>query len=39
MLRLVDGVGNYLLAFVVVLASDKNQRLKDMTARTMVVRK
>ena len=38
-LRIVDGIGNYLVAFVVVLASGKNQRLGDMAARTLVVRK
>ena len=37
-LRLVDGLFGYLVAFVVVLASGKRQRLGDMAARTLVVR-
>jgi uncharacterized RDD family membrane protein YckC len=37
-LRLVDGLGNYLVAFVTVLASDRRQRLGDMVAGTQVVR-
>jgi uncharacterized RDD family membrane protein YckC len=39
LLRLVDGLFGYLVGFVVVLASDKNQRLGDMAAKTLVVRK
>jgi uncharacterized RDD family membrane protein YckC len=38
-LRLIDGLFSYLVAFVAVLASQKNQRLGDMAAHTLVVRK
>lgn len=38
-LRIVDGLFAYLVAFVAVLASAKNQRLGDMLAHTLVVRK
>ena len=38
LLRVVDGVFGYLVGFVAVLASEKNQRLGDMAARTLVVR-
>lgn len=38
-LRIVDGFFSYLVAFVAVLASHKNQRLGDMAAHTLVVRK
>ncbi|BBL80507.1 hypothetical protein RxyAA322_23610 [Rubrobacter xylanophilus] len=38
LLRLVDGFLWYLVAFVTVLISDKNQRLGDMAAHTLVVR-
>ena len=38
-LRLVDGFLSYLVAFIAVLASHKNQRLGDMAAHTLVVRK
>ena len=38
-LRIVDGLFSYLVAFIAVLASSKNQRLGDMAARTLVVRK
>ena len=38
-LRLVDGLFSYLVAFIAVLASSKNQRLGDMVAHTLVVRK
>jgi uncharacterized RDD family membrane protein YckC len=37
-LRLVDGLFGYLVAFIAVLASRKNQRLGDMAAHTLVVR-
>ncbi|MDQ4001563.1 MAG: RDD family protein, partial [Actinomycetota bacterium] len=37
-LRLVDGLFSYLVAFIAVLASAKNQRLGDMAAHTLVVR-
>jgi uncharacterized RDD family membrane protein YckC len=38
-LRIVDGFLSYLVAFIAVLASQKNQRLGDMAAHTLVVRK
>jgi uncharacterized RDD family membrane protein YckC len=38
-LRIVDGFLSYLVAFITVLASQKNQRLGDMAAHTLVVRK
>ena len=37
-LRLVDGLFSYLVAFICVLASAKRQRLGDMAAHTLVVR-
>jgi uncharacterized RDD family membrane protein YckC len=37
-LRLIDGLANYLVAFVAVLATAKRQRLGDMAAHTVVVR-
>ena len=37
-LRIVDGLLSYLVAFITVLASQKNQRLGDMAAHTLVVR-
>lgn len=39
LLRLIDGMFFYLVAFIMVLASDKRQRLGDMAASTLVVRK
>ncbi len=38
-LRIVDGFFAYLVAFITVLVSGKNQRLGDMAAGTLVVRK
>jgi uncharacterized RDD family membrane protein YckC len=38
-LRIIDGLFFYLVAFIAVLASGKNQRLGDMVAHTLVVRK
>ena len=38
-LRIVDGFFFYIVAFIAVLASQKNQRLGDMAANTLVVRK
>jgi uncharacterized RDD family membrane protein YckC len=38
LLRVVDGLFGYLVGFVAVVASQKNQRLGDMAARTLVVR-
>jgi uncharacterized RDD family membrane protein YckC len=39
LLRLIDGLFSYLVAFIAVLVSRKNQRLGDMAAHTLVVRK
>jgi uncharacterized RDD family membrane protein YckC len=38
LLRIVDGLFSYLVAFIAVLISGKNQRLGDMAAHTLVVR-
>jgi uncharacterized RDD family membrane protein YckC len=38
-LRVVDGLFGYLVGFIAVLASSKRQRLGDMAAHTLVVRK
>lgn len=38
-LRVVDGLFSYLVAFVAVLVSAENKRLGDMAAHTLVVRK
>jgi uncharacterized RDD family membrane protein YckC len=38
-LRIVDGPVSYLVAFVTVLISGKNQRFGDMASHTLVVRK
>jgi uncharacterized RDD family membrane protein YckC len=38
LMRIVDSIGSYLVAFVVALVSDKHQRLGDMVAKTLVVR-
>ena len=38
-LRIVDGILSYLVAFVTVLISSENKRLGDMAAHTLVVRK
>jgi len=38
-LRIIDGIALYAVAFVSVLATPKNQRLGDMVANTLVVRK
>ncbi len=38
-LRIIDGLFFYLVAYVSVLASEKNRRLGDMVANTLVVRK
>ncbi|MEA2462031.1 MAG: hypothetical protein QOH90_2208 [Actinomycetota bacterium] len=38
-LRIVDGLVGYALAFIVVMSSEKRQRLGDMAAHTLVVRK
>jgi uncharacterized RDD family membrane protein YckC len=39
LLRVVDGLFGYLVGFIIVLVSGKNQRLGDMAAGTLVVRK
>jgi uncharacterized RDD family membrane protein YckC len=39
LLRIVDGISGYLVAFITVLISGKNQRFGDMAAHTLVVRK
>jgi len=36
-LRIVDGIGGYLVGFIIVLVSEKKQRLGDMAAKTIVV--
>ena len=38
-LRIIDGILFYAVAFVSVLATQKNRRLGDMVANTLVVRK
>ena len=38
-LRIIDGLFAYLVAFITVLVSRKNQRFGDMAAHTLVVRK
>jgi uncharacterized RDD family membrane protein YckC len=38
-LRIVDGILGYLVAFIAVLISDKRQRLGDVAAHTLVVRR
>ena len=37
LLRIIDGLFSYAVAFITVLASGKRQRLGDMAARTLVV--
>lgn len=39
LLRLIDGLFAYLVGFIAVMASSKRQRLGDMAAHTLVVRK
>ena len=39
LLRIIDGFFFYIVAFITVLVSGKNQRLGDMAANTLVVRK
>ena len=38
-LRIIDGLFAYVVAFITVLVSRKNQRFGDMAAHTLVVRK
>ncbi|MBN1896277.1 MAG: RDD family protein [Candidatus Aenigmarchaeota archaeon] len=37
-LRVVDGIALYLIGLIVVLSSEKNQRIGDMAAKTIVVK-
>lgn len=37
-LRVVDGLAGYLVAFIIVLITSKRQRLGDLAAHTLVVR-
>jgi uncharacterized RDD family membrane protein YckC len=37
-LRIIDGIGAYLLGFIVILATEKKQRIGDMAAGTIVVK-
>ena len=39
LLRIVDGLFSYLVAFITVLITEKRQRVGDMAAITLVVRK
>lgn len=39
LLRIVDGLASYLVAFIAVIVSGKRQRLGDMAAHTLVVHK
>jgi uncharacterized RDD family membrane protein YckC len=39
LLRLIDGLFFYLVGFIIVLITGKNQRLGDMVAHTLVVKK
>jgi uncharacterized RDD family membrane protein YckC len=38
LLRIIDGIGGYLLGFIIVLCSKNRRRLGDMAAETLVVR-
>lgn len=38
LLRIIDGIGGYLLGFIIVLCSKNCRRLGDMAAETLVVR-
>ncbi len=38
LLRIIDGVGAYILGLIVILVSDRKQRIGDMTAKTVVVK-
>jgi uncharacterized RDD family membrane protein YckC len=37
-LRVIDGLGGYLLGFIIVVCNDRRRRLGDMAADTLVVR-
>ncbi len=37
-LRMIDGIGMYIVGLIVVLASEKKQRVGDMAAKTLVVK-
>ena len=39
LMRIIDGLFGYLVGFIAVMASAKRQRLGDMAAHTLVVRK
>lgn len=36
--RVIDGLGGYLVGFIIVLVSDRRRRLGDIAAKTLVVR-
>jgi uncharacterized RDD family membrane protein YckC len=38
LLRIIDGIGGYLLGWIVVICGDRRRRLGDMAADTLVVR-
>ena len=38
-LRLIDGIGNYVLGLIVMLITDRRQRVGDLVADTVVVKK
>ena len=38
-MRILDSIGSYLLAFIVALLSARDRRLGDMAAKTLVIRK
>lgn len=38
LLRIIDGIAFYLIGFIVVIATDKKQRIGDMAAGTLVVK-
>ena len=37
-LRIIDGIGAYILGLIVILATEKKQRIGDMAAKTIVVK-
>lgn len=37
-LRIIDGIGAYLLGFIIILVTEKKQRIGDMAAGTLVVK-
>lgn len=38
LLRVIDGVGGYFLAFIIVVLNDRRRRLGDMAGNTLVIR-